>query len=146
MSYLPEAKFTQYPGAIVFAPPLTPFGLSSYTRDIAGTRLFFTPKLTASVTADYEVPTSVGDFDLSVTGYHSGEFFYNTSSIPRTDAYTSVSSQLSFAPSGSRLKYAIWGRNLTNRAVVKSIIDAQTAPVVQFDAPREIGATVTYSF
>ena len=102
--------------------------------------------MTASFAANYVRSFAFGELNLGVNTYSSSEFTYDTSGITRTGAHTTVAAQLQWTPPGSGMTFGLWGRNLTNRAVINTIIPAQTAPVVAFAPPREIGISATYSY
>lgn len=145
-SWLPEAKFVDYLQATVYDLPLTPFGLTQYSRDISGSRLYKTPKLTGNVTLDYERPTTAGTLGANVTAYYSSGFSYDASGLLKTDRYVNLSANLSFAPEGTGLRFSLFGKNLTNNAHAISAVPSAAAAWMQYDRPREIGIMGEYAF
>jgi iron complex outermembrane receptor protein len=147
VSYIPEAKFVDYPNAVAFAPPITAGGLTQYTIDASGDRLFKTPKLTASATLDYVTSINGSDqlsFDLSF--YYSSKFFYEPAHQVFTNAYATMGTRLSYKPADSNLKFTLYGKNLTNKAIVNQATPSQASNSVSYAPPREMGVAIEYAF
>jgi len=146
VSYLPNAEFTKYQNAVVYAAPLTPFGLTQYTQDISGSRLFRTPEFTASITGEFSRSLSFGIFSASSTLYHSSGYRFDAASLMVQRAYTTLSADVSLKPAGSRMTYSVWGKNLSSAAYISTQLQAATATGIQNGPPREIGISANYSF
>lgn len=146
-SYLPEAKFVKYPDAVGFAPPITAAGLTQYTFDISGDRLFKTPRLTASSSIDYKATLNGSDeLTADLSFYYSSGFYYDPSYIIHTDKFATIGARLSYKPAGSDLRFTLYGKNLTNNANINQATPSAAANGVSYAPPREMGITVDYSF
>jgi iron complex outermembrane receptor protein len=146
LSWIPYAKYSSFPNGVDFAPPLTPSGLAQVTVDASGQRMLKDPKVTGSITADYVHATPLGDADLSATVYHSSTYDWDLLRRVKTDAYTTLSSQISLSPSHSGFKYTLYGKNLTNKAYIAAFIGGGESDQVFYSQPREVGLKANYSF
>jgi iron complex outermembrane receptor protein len=147
VSYLPEAKFVDYPNAVAFAPPITAAGLTQYTIDASGDRLFKTPKLTASATLDYMTSLNGSDeLGIDLSFYYSSKFYYEPAHQIRTDGYASIGARVSYKPADSNLRFSLYGKNLTNQAIVNQATPSQASNSVSYAPPREIGLTAEFAF
>ena len=147
LSFLPEAKFLRYPDAIAFGAPVGPDGLTMYRSDDSGKRMFKTPKITASAAISYRAsPRGTDQLSANLSGYYSSSFYYEPSYVLHTGAFTTLDARVAYRPSRSRLEYALFGRNLTNKAHINQVIPSQIANGVNYAAPRELGMSANYSF
>ncbi|WEK02293.1 MAG: TonB-dependent receptor [Candidatus Sphingomonas phytovorans] len=135
-----DDKFTAFPNAIYFV------GFNQVTtRDAKGNRLPQTARFTGNVTADYEIPVSIGKINLSATySYNSGY-------------YTEVDNNL-YQPRfgllnggvGLKLEDGLgirgWVRNLTNAKVTNSMNTTNIGATTNYQPPRTYGVTVSASF
>ena len=65
----------------------------------------------------------------------------------RQGEYASVDAELAFAPHampGSRI--ALWGKNLTNRAIFAQALASNLSDYGSYQAPRTYGLRVEYDF
>jgi hypothetical protein len=53
---------------------------------------------------------------------------------------------VSFAPTASKLRYTLYGKNLTNRPYIDGALPTALAHEVIFGRPREIGMKLDYAF
>jgi iron complex outermembrane receptor protein len=95
--------------------------IDQYGNDLAGERLTFAPKFSASVATEYSVP--VGD---DVAAYVNGEYNYRSAMYSQYNdikttpsdllgAYGLVNGSLGIAFDHAKWKVEIYGRNLTNK-------------------------------
>jgi outer membrane receptor protein involved in Fe transport len=135
-----DDKFTEFPNAIYFV------GFNQVAiRNAKGNRLPMTARFTGNVTADYEVPVSVGKVQLSATySYNSGYFTEvdNTLYQPRFGLLNgSIGLKLD-----SGLGIRGWVRNLTDAKVTNSMNTTNIGGTTNYQPPRTYGATVSASF
>jgi iron complex outermembrane receptor protein len=146
VSWIPYAKYSSFPNGVDFALPLTAAGLSQVNVDATGARLLRDPKYTANLTVDYAHDTSLGLFDGSLTVYRSDSYDWDLLRRVKTDAYTTLNGQVSVTLPSSPWKLTVYGRNLTNKAYILSVINSTQADEVAFGRPREVGLNVNYTF
>jgi iron complex outermembrane recepter protein len=146
LSWIPYAKYEDFPNGVDFAPPLTPAGLQQIVVDASGTRLLRDPKFTASLTADYQTSTSLGRLDASLTGYYSSAYNWDLLGRVQTDAYATLAGQLSLTPTHTSVQLSLYGKNLTNKTVIVSESTTAQGDTAAFMQPREVGLRATYTF
>ncbi|WP_340314582.1 TonB-dependent receptor [Rhizorhabdus argentea] len=146
-SFLPEAKYARYLGAVVY--PINPDRLGgniASSMDASGFRLIRAPKLTGSAGLDFRTEIGGGDFEASANVTHSSAFNHEVLGRVRQSAYTLVDGQLSWSPSGSGFQFTIWGKNLTNKAYTTGAVPTPVADAVHYAPPRELGGSVSFKF
>jgi iron complex outermembrane recepter protein len=145
-TWLPEAKYDTYNGAIAYNYPLTANpGLTQYIVSLSGQDLIKTPKFTSSLTATYRLRLNAGDLATSLSLYGSTKFENDIAGIIPTDGYVTLAAEIAYQPTQSHFSYALWGRNLTNAAYVASSVPGAPTPYVLYGAPLEIGVSLKYS-
>jgi iron complex outermembrane recepter protein len=143
-SYL-DAKYKDFRAATVYIP--NGFGNTQTAQDVTGKRMMRTPEWTLNGSARYSRETGAGLIGgyLAVS-YNSGIFFDPNNRIVQP-GYALVDAELSFAPSGMRgLRLVVWGKNLTDRAVLQMAISSQIADQTSYAEPRTFGVRAEYSF
>ncbi|PNP97982.1 hypothetical protein A8G00_21200 [Sphingobium sp. SA916] len=105
-----DSKYKKFVGAPSVALDGTPSVV-----DVSGNRSINAPKISGSVTATYEIPTSVGDFKVSGTVTHKGKAFPTPDNLNPYPEYTLVNALIGWTSSDGNLGVELWGRNLTDR-------------------------------
>lgn len=144
-----DATYDDFPNAIVLVPKFLnglPNGNQNAVVDLSGARLVRAPTWTLSLNADYRHEFGAGTLDLNANMYHSDNLFYDSLNRVEQDAYTLFGAQIGWTPAGSRLRFAIWGRNLTNEPVLTSVFVNTAADGAAYAPPRQVGAQVSFSF
>lgn len=155
-SYIPEAKYLDFPDAsgssttrIPFDAAMPPFncapgggcgGFLPLTFDASGTRLSRTPKVTASGTVSYDDDV----FDASATLSYSSAVFHDITGVVRQDAYATITARVGYTVGNARL--GVYGRNLTNEAYIVNGLASSAGFLAGYAPPREIGVSVGYDF
>jgi len=145
-SWLPTAEFKEYENAPADGLPMTPTGLTPTVIDASGVRLRGTPKFTGNISLSYTAPTRWGELEASGLYHYSSEFIWEYLGRVKTDAYGTLSTQVSLQPHGSGFKYSFWGRNLTNVDYLIGTTVSNQGDTGQYAAPRQVGIGVEYSF
>src|SRR5260221_596876 len=136
-------RFTNFPAA-VFALQV-PGGLDPEIRSAAGNRLPQTADFTATVNADYHLPTSFGGTDLNLSyGYNSG-YYSQPDNILRQPSYSTLAASLRFELKNSVL-LSVWGCNLTNAKIAQTLAAGSFNSIVSYAPPLTYGATVSAKF
>lgn len=146
-SWLPTAEFEEYENAPADGFPMTPTGLTpTVIADAAGVRLRGTPKFTGNVSLTYTASTGWGMLEATGLYHYSSEFTWEYLERVKTDAYGTLSAQVSLQPHGSGFKYSLWGKNLTNADYLIGTTVSNQGDTGQYAAPRQVGLGVEYSF
>ena len=143
-SYL-DAKYKSFPQASVFNP--NGFGNPQSSQSATGKRLMRTPEWT--VNGSFNYVRKLGSVEVGAYGgisYNSGIFFDPNNRVEQK-AYALVDAELSFAPdalAGARIVF--WGKNLTNKAVLQSVLESGIGDAVSYSDPRTYGVRLEYRF
>jgi len=136
-------RFTNFPDA-VFALQV-PGGLDTEIRSAAGNRLPQTADFTATVNADYHLPTSFGGAGLDLSyGYNSG-YYSQPDNILRQPSYSTLAASLRFELKNGVL-LSVWGCNLTNAKIAQTLAAGSFNSIVSYAPPLTYGATVSAKF
>ncbi|MDB5447539.1 MAG: tonB dependent receptor family protein [Phenylobacterium sp.] len=156
LSWIPTAKYTSFPSALITTPETSPTvcgagvtppcGNRQFVADVSGKRMIRTPKLTTSVGFNYGHDISLGRVELNGNVYYSSGFWAEPSNRLGQGAYTVLDGTLSFAPAGSHYKFSVWGRNLTNEKYAYSFIDSALYDTVRWALPRTYGVAISAHF
>ena len=146
-SWLPTAKYLSFPHATAFVPPLGPFGLvTDNNYDASDSRMLTTPVFTGTLAGTYGKNFDWGRFEATGTVYHSGGYRWEFTNSVTTSPYSLLGANLTFSPNANRFKYTLYGKNLANKAYVQGALPTAATSLIFWNQPREIGATVGYSF
>ncbi|GGD80493.1 TonB-dependent receptor [Croceicoccus mobilis] len=161
VSWIPYAKYLEYPGAPVNLPrpidPADPLNtdvtggdgvfVPGQGIDLSGTRLFKTPKLTVSMTATYAIPTSGGEVTVSPNLYYASKLCTEPTHL--ADLCTDnlkVNLEIAYEQDDGPWRFALWGRNLTNDDSFVSVSNNGSGVLLMPGDPLEVGLTSTFSF
>lgn len=115
------------------------------------TRLPKTPEWSTTASAEYVLPTDVGEFLARVDYSWVDESFADVRNTPalRQRAHSLLNARLAWTSSSGQYVLAVYGKNLTDEAYVANGFDvsAATGLVIAIpNEPREIGAQITARF
>ena len=141
LEYL-HARFTSFPDA----PTGTPGGgIPVFSSSATGHQLPVSPDATLYFDANYRVPLAVGALDLNaIYAYNSG-FYPEPDNVIRQPAYSQVNASARWKNGGYSV--ALWGKNLTNVAVINEGVTFQGGnEIAGYAPPRTYGITFGYVF
>lgn len=144
--------YTDYPGYqlrdmqgnLTMASPTNPLG----TINARGFRTIRTPKFVGSISAQYTLPTALGDFAANVGVQHNSGYNFVADDRVRQPSYTIVNAGLSWSPSNGPFTIRVWGKNLTD-ARYFAIANPNPYPVGDTGVqapPRTFGVTASYKY
>jgi iron complex outermembrane recepter protein len=146
-SWLPTAKYLSFPHATAFVPPLGLGGLvTDNNYNASNSRMLTTPVFTGTLAGTYGQNFDWGRFEATGTVYHSGGYRWEFTNSVTTSPYSLLGANLTFSPNANRFKYTLYGKNLANKAYVQGGLPTAATSLIFWNQPREIGATVGYSF
>jgi iron complex outermembrane receptor protein len=143
-SYL-DAKYKDFQAATVYIP--NGFGNTQTAQNVTGKRMMRTPEWTLNGSARYSRDIGAGTIGAFVgISYSSGIFFDPNNRIEQPE-YELLDAELSFAPTAvPGLRLVVWGKNLTNRAVLQMALPSQIADQSSYAEPRTYGVRAEFSF
>lgn len=154
LSWLPVAKYLDFPAASGQATARIPFGPDGTCAfgggcggfpplifNATGDRLDRAPKVTANGTLSY----SSGPFDASATLSFSSTVLENITGVIRQSPYVTLNAQVGYKI-GERLRVGLFARNLTDKAYIVNALSDVSGYGVGYATPREIGLSFTYTY
>jgi iron complex outermembrane recepter protein len=156
VSYL-DTEYTDFPAAAVYEPTSAvgcaasflpfPCGNTQLSQSAAGNRLVHAPQWTANASIDYGRQLSAGRLGLNVSGNYDAGIFHDANNRIEQRPYTLLSGEVSFAPAAlPDLRLVLWGRNLTDRNYLQSVLESPLGDAVSWAAPRTYGVRGEFSF
>ena len=151
-SYI-HARYSSFPSATVYIPNACPFGASGFcgntqtSANVTGKQLMRTPTWTANLSATWEHRMSAGVLGLYVGGSYDSGVFFDPNNRAQQKGYVLLDSELSFAPSAvPGLRLVLWGKNLTNKAYLQSVLESALADASSYGEPRTFGVRAEFKF
>ena len=146
LAWTPTAKYTSFPGALVYDDNPIAGGNLAAQRDISGTRMIQTPKVTANLGGSYTVPISSGDLEFGgQVAYNSG-FFFGLNETAEEESYVRVNSRITWALPGGNHRLSLWANNLTDTRNTIYANQGAQQDVFAFDRGREVGVRIESGF
>jgi iron complex outermembrane receptor protein len=145
ISWLPHADYQSYPNAVASLP----FPIGGYTAtsviDLSHTRLYKTPKITATAGATYETRLGNGKFSLSPNVYYASRLYVEASHLVSTTNFK-LGAEVAYEPDNSPFRFSAWVKNATNNHAFVAYQATSSALAVIPGDPREEGMTISYKF
>jgi iron complex outermembrane receptor protein len=141
-----DAKFSNFENAAAFVPAPSGFGYVQASVDVSGRPLARAPKWTISSQATYTIPIGDGHLDLSGNIYYTGKYFLDTPSNVFQTEYALINARATYFLPGDHISVAAFVNNLTNKRIIDAMSSNAYALIVQPNAPRIIGATVSLKY
>lgn len=141
-----DAKYTDFPGA-QFTTPGPNGGNVTTIGDARGNRLVQSPKVSAVLTANYEVMTAIGAVTATANLKFSDKFYWDPDNRLFTPSTYQLNTTLRWTSSSERYDVTFWAKNLLNEKYFANASgggfagDAYTAA-----APRTYGARLGVHF
>ena len=149
-----HAEYTSFPDALITQPIVTgcgagvvpPCGNTQFTADVTGNRMVRAPRLTASMGFDYDHALPSGMLEVAGNVYYSSGFYAEPGNRLRQSPYGVLDGTISYTPDGSKLRYSVWGRNLTNTLYRYNFIDTAVYDTQRFAPPRTYGVAIEVKY
>lgn len=138
-----DGRYTSFQNAPFYSP--NPAGGLIVTRgDATGFDTIRSPKFSANVTADYKIPSSIGEFAVGATYFHSSRFNFDPDGHSVQRAYDLLAAQLTYTEPSERWWLRAWGKNLTKAKYYVSWTSQSLGDSIVPGAPRTYGVTIGY--
>jgi iron complex outermembrane receptor protein len=142
-----HAKYANFKNAAVYEP-LPNGGNIQTSEDASGHPMIRTPRwsMNGSVNYGHDIGDA-GRAELFVSGYYASRVYYDANSRVSQAGYATMDAELSFAPTAIKgLRFVLWGKNLTDKIYLISVLEGAPADGVSFADPRTFGARIDYQF
>jgi iron complex outermembrane receptor protein len=142
-----HARYRTFPGAPNTQPaPIPPGGNVQTLINAAGNQYLQAPKVTMNLSADYVIPSSMGDFDLNTSYYYNDGFFWEANNRLRQKDYGILNMSLTWTAPSKTFDVRLWVNNLTNKRYTIFGSTSPTGDQVADSDPRMFGATLGVHF
>jgi outer membrane receptor protein involved in Fe transport len=141
-----NAHFTSFPNAPLSNPDI---GATTEATigSAAGNQLPYASHVSFSVAGNYLVQLQGSEVNINATVEHASRFFLEPDNVLQQPSYTRLNSSIAWRPSNHHYGVTLWGRNLTNEAVISyggTLVSGLRT--VGYEAPRTYGITFEYHF
>jgi len=140
-----HGRYTDFPNA-PFYTSLPGGGNAITSINASGFEMEQAPRATLSLTANYKVPTSIGDFDITGTYYYSDHFYWDNSEQRRSPAYSLLNATIGWLNPSGRYGIQLWAKNITNVEYFGFQQESAYASYFSPAAPRTFGVTLSAHF
>lgn len=143
-----HGRYTDFPSAQLAVP--NPNGLLAITRGPAtDNHTILSPKSTVSASANYQVPVGSGEMNFNLSYYYNSGYYHEPDNLLRQPSYSLVNASVRYE-SEDGFSFAIWGKNLGNKAVANYAsvqnFGALGVERIAYAAPRTYGVTLGKTF
>ena len=117
--------------------------------NLTGNDTVQTAPFTSTFTANYVVPTEIGDFDVTGSYYYGGKYYFTEDNNPHTRqvAINLVNAALSWTSPSKMFGLTLWSNNLTGQEYYNAISENATGGFRYTPAaPRTYGVTAHLKF
>jgi iron complex outermembrane receptor protein len=141
-----DAKYGSFPQAGVYTANADG-SLSSTNVDLSGQQLYRAPKFTGTIGADYKVDTSIGALGANFSVYLTSRQLWDLQGYVIEPSFATVGGEVSYSPSAvPNLRLVLWGKNLTDKAHLQSLLETGVAAGVSYAPPRQYGVRAEYNY
>jgi iron complex outermembrane recepter protein len=126
----------------------TGFG-STPTPDtnISGNQLIRAPRFSGNLGVNYHLDTNAGAVGAYTGLYYNSGYPLEVSGSIRQRPYATLDAELSFAPVAVKnLRLVAWGKNLTDRAYLASLLQSNFSDGASYTDPRTFGVRAEFGF
>lgn len=144
-----DTKYLSFPEAVIATPRPTLGGYALNPGSAAGNRMLLAPKSALNGNASYTIPAGSGSVKLTGNFYYNSGYFFEPDNVLKQDDYVLLNASVRWEPN-ERFALSVWGRNLSNEAVVSSgaMQSYRTfgLPRYAYEPPRTYGVTAEMKF
>lgn len=134
-------------GNVVTCPGTYPGGNCTIAVDASGKRLIRSPKFTLTADVSWESETDWGKFGASGNLKYNSGFYFNPDNSIKQGAYAVANAQVFIEPTALRgLRLSLYGKNLTQKDYLSSVLESVLSSIVSYSAPRQYGIQADFKF
>jgi iron complex outermembrane receptor protein len=150
LTYL-DGTFDSFSNAPLFSPRVNAMGqpVGGDVLSAINARGFttpFTPTVTASLGAQYDIPTELGTFHLAGSAAYNSGYDWNPDDRLKQPAYTLVNASIKWTSLDGRYDVRLWGSNLLSQKYYSYVTDSGVGDIGSAAAPLTFGGSVAVHF
>ncbi|MDB5699394.1 MAG: TonB-dependent receptor [Alphaproteobacteria bacterium] len=115
-------------------------------KSASGKTLTRAPKFTFNLGFDWAHEMAGGKFGIAGNIFHSGKLYYDFLNIFFQKAYTLANGQVSWTTADDKLRFFVWGTNLTNAKVWQTLRPSGLGTDGFYEQPRKVGVGAEVRF
>src|SRR5262249_9482767 len=130
------------------------YNATSGKWDLEGNHTVQTPPFSLSLIGHYEIPTSIGSFDVNLTWKHSGDYYASadngrgqlspsSATNNRQKLIDVVNGSIGWTANHRNLEARLWARNITNERYWSYADEISFATFYSPASPLTYGVTIT---
>jgi iron complex outermembrane recepter protein len=139
-----HANYKNFPLAQGFIP-LPTGGNTPVSEDASGNQMTRSPRTSFNLGFTWGHDIGSGRIGLSGNFYHSSRVFFDFANRFSQKPYSLLSGEVSWSPS-ERLRFTVWGTNITNAKVFREIRNGPLTTDVTYETPRRVGVGAALKF
>ena len=140
-----HTEYVNFPNAD-YTTPAVGGGTNFGVFNAAGNRLSLAPNFTGDISANYSVPTTVGNASFNVTYAYNSGWYAEPDNRLHQGAYSLVNAQMAFTTLNSLWDFKLWGKNLVNKQYTSELASQENGDYATFAPPRTYGGTIVRRF
>ncbi|MBV9511057.1 MAG: TonB-dependent receptor, partial [Caulobacteraceae bacterium] len=136
------------PSGYCATAPGTPIGGNTEETpcNVNGKTIMRTPTLTADASADYHIPTEVGEFSIVGSVYYQGKSYWDAANVFEENPYTLLNARIGWRSPDKRYGVSVWGENLTDAIYSVTQVIGVFGDSQVLAKPRTWGVEWTYDW
>ena len=141
-------RFTDFPDSYSSSYVLTPTGadITLIPFNAAGKVLPYSPTITYTLGADYEIPSPVGPFTVNVTDSYSSKYYAEPDNLLTQSSYTFLDASLAWK-ANDHTEIRLFAGNILNKAVSSQFATLPTGYEADYpNPPRTYGVKFHVSY
>lgn len=134
-------------GQVVTCADAYPGGNCTISVDASGNRLIRAPKFTLTADAAWEHTADWGKLGASANLKYNSGFYFNANNSIKQGAYAILNGQIFVEPEAlGGVRLSVYGKNLTNKDYLGSMLESAISSVVSYGSPRQYGMQADFRF
>jgi iron complex outermembrane receptor protein len=142
-----HGRYDKFPGALTTVKnPVTGVVSIAGYLDQSGKATVRTPEISGNISANFHHKTEAGTIGAASTLSYIDKYFVGPDNRAFVPGNVQLSGELSYTTKDDRLRFALWGKNLTNEARLLFLTTGGAGDLGIYDLPRTYGVSVAFNF
>lgn len=140
-----DSRFRQTASNFAISSPLG--NIPTRLGSVSGNTLPYSPDLVGNLVADYSFELGGGDANINLTWQYNDGFHPEPDNVVRQDSFSLFYGSVRWKAPGDKFSVSVWGKNLTNKAVIQNALTLAFGPhEAYYLPPRTYGVTFGAKF
>jgi len=139
-----HGRYLNFPNAPLFTP--TAAGAAQSTVNARGNETVHTPETSYFLTGTYDIPSEIGNFELTGTYSYNDGFFWYPDNVTSQPSYGLLSASLGWTSVNQKYGIRLWGRNLSDEKYYSFVSESGLGFAGSPAPPKTYGVTLSVHF